>query len=408
MSCIVLKFGGTSVGTVARIRDVATLIRKYKTEYDDVIVVVSAMAGATNHLVTLLSEMTNGVDHTTPHHDVVLSTGEQVTTGLLTLALESSGINAQSFQGWQVPIITNGSARHARIINIEQESIKRALSNGVTPVISGFQGITDDGLITTLGRGGSDTTAVAVASFLKADCCHIFTDVNGVYSTDPRMVSEATCYDTIPLDIMYVMAKMGAKVMHDMSIEHALRTLTPIVVKNTFNPDFPGTIITGLSDQSKFKIYGLTHNPKETLLHYVGESDGKPFEISSLRAHLTDAIDPDSIQISEDTDIMIACANDENVLLKLNQFMGDVGFNLHIHHKTLTKISVVGSGISHNGFRNKVISFLEQNNISPGYVYFADLRLTLWLPQSETVRTLTRLHTFLDLDYKEVSHAHQS
>ncbi|MEQ8371013.1 MAG: aspartate kinase, partial [Alphaproteobacteria bacterium] len=237
---VVQKFGGTSVGDIARIKNVA---RRVKAEVDggnQVAVVVSAMAGATNTLVTQTTDVSPL--HDAREYDVVVSSGEQVTCGLLALALQELGVEARSWLGWQIPIRTDSSHGKARIQDIETDELDRRLTAGQVAVIAGFQGLGQDNRITTLGRGGSDLSAVAVAAALGADRCDIYTDVDGIYTTDPRMVPGARKLDRISYEEMLEMASLGAKVLHTRSVELAMRFNVPLQVRSSFS-DLPGTLV---------------------------------------------------------------------------------------------------------------------------------------------------------------------
>src|SRR5205809_1197250 len=240
MARIVLKFGGTSVGDTSRIKNVA---RKVKTEVDrgnEVAVVVSAMSGATNQLVTWVNEI--APLHDAREYDVVVATGEQVTIGLLALALQQLGVKASSWMYWQIPITTDSAYAKARIQGIETTEMAASMTAGEVPIVPGFQGVSPEGRITTLGRGGSDTSAVALAAAMKADRCDIYTDVDGVYTTDPRIVPKAKKLDFVTYEEMLELASVGAKVLQTRSVGLAMRTKMPVQVLSSFE-DRPGTLI---------------------------------------------------------------------------------------------------------------------------------------------------------------------
>lgn len=243
MSCIVQKFGGTSVASPFRLKHVAQIISQTLLTKKSV-VVVSAMAGVTNQLASYIKDVSS--KSSSFEHDVVLSSGEQVTAGLLALALEQKGIKARSFLAWQLPVITSSNPCNSAIQDIDITKLLRCLDQEVTPIIAGFQGIDLKGRLTTLGRGGSDTTAVALSHFLKAERCDIFTDVDGVYSTDPIKSKDASFYETVTYDKMIEMAYNGAKVLHPTSVEWAKKHNVPLRVLSTFH-DVPGTNITPLA-----------------------------------------------------------------------------------------------------------------------------------------------------------------
>lgn len=397
MTCVVLKFGGTSVGSIERIHHVARIILDYKKRFGNVVVVVSAMGGVTNQLVTLLQGVAPDNVGPSVAHDVVLSTGEQVTTGLLSLALERLGARARAFQGWQIPIQTDTHSSNADIININTVCLNKAFSDDVIPIVPGFQGITVDGDITTLGRGGSDTTAVALAGYLQASMCYIYTDVDGVFTADPRLVANARKHHKIPLDIMHVMAQMGSKVMHDRSIAHGMQHNIGITVLNSFNEQAKGTLIQGTSYNDNI-VYGLAHSQKDVILCYTSKSSHSD-DFSHVLEKKFSTIDLASLELIDGQELQFSCPNDQKTIEALDCFLNDFAFERCFTHHDVTKISIVGKGIEHDiSFRNKIISFLEQQLISPVYVYAGSLRQTFFIPQDKTSQALQLLHTFLQLD----------
>jgi len=241
MALIVQKYGGTSVGTVEKIKNVARRVARTKEQGNDVVVVVSAMSGETNRLLGLASQISDMPNER--ELDVVASTGEQVTIGLLAIALTEMGCKAKSFCGFQIPVLTDAAYVKARIRQIRGETITKALKEGYVAVVAGFQGIDDSGSITTLGRGGSDTSAVAVAAALKADVCEIYTDVDGVYTTDPNICADARKLDKISFEEMLELASLGAKVLQIRSVEFGMKYGVRIHVRSSFN-DNQGTIVT--------------------------------------------------------------------------------------------------------------------------------------------------------------------
>src|SRR5687767_3607472 len=242
MALIVQKFGGTSVGSVERIRNVARRVAKWKAAGHDLVVVPSAIAGETNRLIALAESIQK---HPDPRElDVVAATGEQVTIGLLSMALMDIGVSARSYTGWQVKVLTNSAFTKSRIMEIDQEKIKKDLKDGHVVVVAGFQGVDQDGNITTLGRGGSDTSAVALAAALRADECQIYTDVDGIYTTDPRLVPDARRLDKITFEEMLEMASLGSKVLQIRSVEFAGKYKVKLRVLSSFEEEGEGTLIT--------------------------------------------------------------------------------------------------------------------------------------------------------------------
>ncbi|MDA0338714.1 MAG: aspartate kinase, partial [Proteobacteria bacterium] len=274
MARVVKKFGGTSVADLDCIRNVAAKVKRAVDNGDQVVVVVSAMAGKTNELVGWVDGSSKLYD--TREYDAVVASGEQVTSGLLAITLQDMGVDARSWLGWQVPVRTTDAHGSARIVEIETKELDRRLNNGQVAVIAGFQGIGPDGRITTLGRGGSDTTAVAFAAALKADRCDIYTDVEGVYTTDPRIVAAARKLDKITYEEMLEMASLGAKVLQTRSVELAMRYKVPLQVRSSF-VDVPGTLVVD-EDQivEQADISGIAYSSDEAkiTLHKVADRPG--------------------------------------------------------------------------------------------------------------------------------------
>src|SRR5437763_10225307 len=273
MALIVQKFGGTSVGSVERIKNVARRVAKWRGAGHDLVVVPSAMAGETNRLIALAKEIQ---PHPDPRElDVVASTGEQITIGLLTMALLELGVQARSYSGWQVKILTDSAYSKARITSIEESAIRRDLAQGRVVVVAGFQGVDAGGNVTTLGRGGSDTSAVALAAALKADECQIFTDVDGVYTTDPRIVPEARRLRTVSFEEMLEMAGAGSKVLQIRSVEFAGKYKVPLRVLSSFQEQGEGTLIT-FEEDAKMEdavISGIAFNRDEAKITVMGVPD---------------------------------------------------------------------------------------------------------------------------------------
>ena len=272
MGLVVQKFGGTSVGDTDRIKNVALKVKAEVDAGNQVVVVVSAMAGVTNQLVKYCQEITP--DYNLEEYDVVVSTGEQVTIGLLAMALQAAGIPARSWTGWQVPVLTDDAASKARINQIDVAGLQACLAAGMVPVVAGFQGINDRGRITTLGRGGSDTSAVGLAAVLKADRCDIYTDVDGVYTTDPRFVKNARKLDQVTYEEMLEMASLGAKVLQTRSVELAMKYRVNLRVVSSFEKNPVGTTICDEGDiVEKEIISGITCSRDEAKITLVGVQD---------------------------------------------------------------------------------------------------------------------------------------
>lgn len=258
MPKIVMKFGGTSVADLDRIRNVARLVKKERDAGNEVAVVVSAMSGTTNHLVKLCNDL-NPL-HDTAEYDVVVATGEQVTIGLLAIALQTLGTPARSWQGWQIPILSDDAHGKARVDQIDGQKLLAAMARGETPIIAGFQGVTADGRVTTLGRGGSDLSAVAIAAAIGADRCDIYTDVDGIYTTDPRVVPRAKKLEKISFEEMLELASVGAKVLQTRSVEMAMKHGVRIQVLSSF-ADKPGSLVVGEDEiVEKLVVSGVAYS----------------------------------------------------------------------------------------------------------------------------------------------------
>ena len=279
MALVVQKYGGTSVGSIERIRKVAERVKKTYDQGNQVVVVLSAMAGETNRLVGLAHEMFEAPDER--EYDVLVSTGEQVSISLLAICLQSMGYKARSFLGHQIPIVTDSAYSRARISRIGDKKIREALDDGTIVVVAGFQGVDHDGSIVTLGRGGSDTSAVAVAAALKADVCEIYTDVDGVYTTDPRMVADAAKIGKISYDEMLEMASLGAKVLQIRSVEFAKKYGVVIHVRSSFNDNTGTLVMKEDKDMESVLVSGISYSKDEAKISVIGVPD-KPGIASQL------------------------------------------------------------------------------------------------------------------------------
>ena len=349
MARIVKKFGGTSVADLDCIRNVAQKIKRAVDQGDQVAVVVSAMAGTTNQLVDWVGESAPLYD--AREYDSVVATGEQITSGLLAIKLQDMGVDARSWLGWQVPVRTSDAHGSARIKEIETEALDARLNTGQVAVIAGFQGIGPDGRITTLGRGGSDTTAVAFAAALKADRCDIYTDVDGVYTTDPRIVAQARKLDKITYEEMLEMASLGAKVLQTRSVELAMRYKVPLQVRSSFT-DTPGTLVVD-EDQivEQADISGIAYSSDEAKITLQNVAD-RPGVSAALFGALADAnINVDMIvqNVSdggETTDVTFTVPRGdlERSLVVIESLKGNLAFDAVRSDDNVVKVSVIGWG----------------------------------------------------------------
>ena len=357
MAIIVQKFGGTSVGTVDRIKEVAKKLIQFQQQGHDLVVVVSAMSGETNRLVGLANELNDNPQGR--ELDVLLSTGEQITIALLCMALEQQGVHANSYTGSQVRILTDNTHNKARIMEIDDDKIRADLAKGHIVVVAGFQGCDESGNITTLGRGGSDTTAVALAAALKADECQIYTDVDGVYTTDPRVVPEAQRLDEITFEEMLEMASLGAKVLQIRSVEFASKYNVPLRVLSSFK-DGGGTLITTEeTEMEQALISGIAFNRDEAKLTILGVPDSPGIATQILGPIAKQNIEVDMIiqNTGHDgtTDFTFTVHRNDypNAMAIMEATADELGAREVNGDDKITKISIVGVGMrSHAGIAN--------------------------------------------------------
>lgn len=409
MARIVAKFGGTSVADLDRIRAVAERVKR---EYDaghQIAVVVSAMAGVTNDLVALTREA--HALHDAREYDVVVSTGEQVTAGLLAICLQEKGVPARSWLGWQIPIRTSDAHARARIEGIEIEEMERRFSDGQVCVLAGFQGIGPDNRITTLGRGGSDTTAVALAAALKADRCDIYTDVDGVYTSDPRIVTRARKLSKVTYEEMLEMASLGAKVLQTRSVELAMNHRVPVQVLSSFDEavgsERPGTLVVDEEDIVEHEIVsGVTYSRDEAKITLVQVSD-RPGVAAAIFGPLADAnVNVDMIvqNVSEDgtsTDMTFTVTRGDldRAIEMLNARKDELGFTALVPDADVVKVSVVGVGMrSHAGVAQRMFSALAERGINIQVISTSEIKISVLIAEEFTELALRALHTAYGLD----------
>lgn len=403
MSLIVQKYGGTSVRDPERIRAVARRVRDCQTNGNGVIVVVSAMAGETDRLLSLANKMLK-----TPRGrelDVLLSTGEQVTIALLTMALHGLGLKARSFTGAQISISTDAVHNKARIVNIESERITGALAAGEVVVVAGFQGISENGDITTLGRGGSDTTAVAIAAALKANECQIYTDVDGVYTTDPRLVPEARRLDKITYEEMLEMASLGAKVLQIRSVEFASKYHVALRVLSSFE-DGPGTLITSEDDiMEQALLSAVALNRDEAKLTMLGVPD-RPGVASAILGPVAAAnIEVDMILQNMGADgttdfTFTVHRNDFDTTMSiLERISVDLGARAIEGDNKIVKISVVGVGMrSHAGIASRMFAALAAEAINIQMISTSEIKISVVVDEKYSELGVRTLHSEFELD----------
>jgi aspartate kinase len=403
MARIVQKFGGTSVGDIERIRNAACRVKREAEAGHEVAVVVSAMAGATNQLVDWTRQISNL--HDAREYDAVVSSGEQVTAGLMALALQSLGVNARSWLGWQIPLRTDGVHGKARIESIDTAEIERRFGEGQVAVVAGFQGIGPRGRITTLGRGGSDTSAVALAAALKADRCDIFTDVDGVYTTDPRIVAKARKLSRITYEEMLEMASQGARVLQTRSVEMAMNHRVRLQVLSSFS-DAPGTLVVDEDEiVEKRVVSGIAYSRDEAKITVQRVAD-RPGVAAALFGPLADrAINVDMIvqNISEDghTDLTFTVARSDldRAVAVLEECREGVGFYALKPDSDVVKISVIGVGMrSHAGVAQQMFKTLAEKGINIQVISTSEIKVSVLIAAEYTELAVRALHTAYGLD----------
>lgn len=408
MALIVQKFGGTSVGNMDRIKNVAKRVARTFSEGNEVVVVLSAMSGETNRLVGLCheaSEFPIGREY-----DLVISTGEQVTIGLLAMVLKEMGYHAKSLLGHQVPIVTDSQFASARIESIDAAKMKEDLSRGTILVVAGFQGVDPQGNITTLGRGGSDTTAVALAAALKADLCEIYTDVEGVYTTDPNICQEARKLDRVSYDEMLEMASLGAKVLQTRSVEFAKKYDVPVMVRSSFN-DAIGTLVCKEDEEmEKVVVSGITYNKNEAKISVLRVPD-RPGIAAKLFRPLTEAgINVDMIvqNISQDahTDLTFTVSKEDfkRGMKIVQETAGQIEAKDVVGDPNIAKISIVGAGMrSHAGVASQMFDVMAREGINIQMISTSEIKVSCVVDVKYTELAVRVLHEAFGLGKSEVT-----
>ena len=405
MALIVQKYGGTSVGSVERIQNVAKKVKSFRDRGDDVVVVVSAMSGETNRLMALATEVSVNTKIDPRELDVLLTTGEQTTIALLSMSLKSLGCDARSYTGGQVSILTDSHHNKARIVNIEGQHMRQDLDKGRVVVVAGFQGVDESGNITTLGRGGSDTTAVALAAALDADECQIYTDVDGVYTTDPRVVPEAQRLEKITFEEMLEMASLGSKVLQIRSVEFAGKYNVPLRVLSSFE-DGPGTLITYEENEMEDAlISGIAFNRDEAKLTILGVPD-KPGVASTILTPIGEAnIEIDmivqNVGADDTTDFTFTVhRNDyEKAFSILEQIAREVNAREVNGDNKIVKLSLVGVGMSsHAGIAGTMFKALADEGINIRMISTSEIKISVVVDEKYLELGVRCLHTAFGLD----------
>jgi aspartate kinase len=410
MARIVMKFGGTSMAGIERIRSVAERVRREAEDGDEILVVVSAMAGETDRLVQLCREA--APLHDPSEYDVVVASGEQVTAGLLAMTLQAMGLKARSFMGWQL-VRASGIHGNARVEAIESAMLDEALNGGTVAVIPGFQGVSTDGRLATLGRGGSDTSAVALAAGINADRCDIYTDVDGVYTTDPRIVPQARKLDAITFEEMLELAGVGAKVLQTRSVGLAMRENLPLRVLSAFE-DRPGTrVVAELSgaDMERNQIAGIAADRNEARVTLTGVPD-QPGTVAQVVSPLAEAgilldmivhaATPDSG--SSDLTFTVPRASLAQTIAVIEQRKGEIGYGGLVTDDAVAKVSIVGVGIRSNPqLAAKMFETLAERKINLLAVSTSEIKVSALIAEAKLELAVRVLHTAFDLDVKDAA-----
>jgi aspartate kinase len=404
MALIVQKYGGTSVGSIERIRNVAERVAKFKMLGHQVVVVLSAMSGETNRLIALAKEIQKEPD---PREmDVLVSTGEQVTIALLAMALKDLGLKAKSYTGAQVRIVTDDAHTKARILSIDEDKMRTDLNSGHVVVVAGFQGVDEKGDITTLGRGGSDTTGVALAAALKADECQIYTDVDGVYTTDPRIVPEARKLDTITFEEMMELASLGSKVLQIRAVEFAGKYKVKLRVLSSFEDEGEGTLITFEEDSMEQPIIsGIAFNRDEAKCTILGVPD-KPGIAAGILGPIADAnIEVDmivqNVGANNTTDFTFTVHRSElkKALGVLDMVKSAIGASQVIGDDKIAKVSIVGVGMrTHAGVASKMFRALAAENINLQMISTSEIKISVVVEDKYMELAVRSLHQAFELD----------
>jgi len=398
---IVQKFGGTSVGSVERIDAVAEIIKK-ASQSNRIVVVVSAMGGETNKLVNLAKNFSDNPDKR--EFDALVATGETVSSALLAMALHSKGLKAKSYSASQISMRTTDSFSKAKILDVDAKKILEVLEEDTIPIITGFQGITETGDVTTLGRGGSDTTAVAIAAQVKAERCDIYTDVDGIYTTDPKIVPNAKKLDSITMEEMLELAGQGAKVMQTRAVEFANKYEVPVRVLSSFN-EGTGTLISLKEDTMENALVSGIASQKNQVkftLHGVGDIPGTAFKILGPISDAEVEVDVivQNVSVDGKTDFTFTVSSeDQGTVNKVIQEMNDVEYKELIVNSDIAKVSLVGVGMrSQAGVASRAFKALSENDVNIQIICTSEIKITMVVDESLVEKAVEVLHEEFELD----------
>ncbi|MCC6621000.1 MAG: aspartate kinase [Deltaproteobacteria bacterium] len=404
MALIVQKFGGTSVGTIERIKNVAQRVKRTRDAGHDVVVVVSAMAGETNRLVKLAYDI--DPDPISREYDVLLASGEQVSIALVAMALNDLGAPARSLLGHQVDIRTDATFSRARIESIGASILRSCLERGEIPVVAGFQGIDREGNITTLGRGGSDTTGVALAAALQADVCEIYTDVDGIYTTDPNICPRAQKIARISYEEMLELASLGAKVLQTRSVEFGMKYRVPIHVRSSFDESEGSWVVPEDSTMEQVVVRAVTHDRNDARISVIGVQDqpgvaARIFEALSQAEIVVDMIIQNSSQDLARTDVTFTVpkANANDAIAHMRKIADELGAKEVKADRNISKVSVVGVGMrSHSGVAAKMFKTLSAAGVNIQMIATSEIKISVVIDDAYTELAVRLLHTAFGLD----------
>ena len=409
MSILVLKFGGTSVGSVDLIKSAAEIVKKEHDTGHNVAVVVSAMSGATNQLIENIHLINNEkiTVKDDAEYDAIVASGEQVTAGLMALALQDLNIKARSWLGWQIPILTSDNHRHATISKIENEKILQGFKNRQVAVVAGFQGVASDGRITTIGRGGSDNTAVFLASSLNAERCDIYTDVDGVYTTDPRMAENVKRLDKVSYEEMIEMSSQGAKVLQTSSVESAINHNVKVQVRSTFHPDKIGTLISDevLNNKSR-AVSGVAYSKDEAKITVIGLVDQPGIAATIFNALSEKSINVDMIVQNnfierKETNLTftVPMTDLDQSQKILRDLKNTINYENVISENNLSKVSIIGAGMRNQpGIAAKMFDCLSKNSINIEVISTSEIKISVLIDMARTEEAVKSLHQIFELD----------
>jgi len=404
MSKIVMKFGGTSVADTDRILHVANIIKQKIDQKHKVVVVVSAMAGVTNDLIQKSKKISDHFPN--EEYDTLLSSGEQITSTLLAAALQELGLQSRSWLGWQIPVVTEGDYKNSRIVAVNSKVLNDCMNQGIVPVIPGFQGLSKENRITTIGRGGSDASAVAIAKCLEADFCEIYTDVDGVFTTNPDLETKAKKIEKISYEEMLEMASLGAKVMQSSSVQKAMINDVEIYVKSTFSNN-PGTLIASEDKISYDKVItGVAYSSDDAKVTLQGVKD-KPGVASSIFKPLYEnniVVDMIVQNISADnskTDVTFTIKRDDlkRTILVLEQLKNQLEFETLLTDDKVSKVSIVGAGmITHPGVAYRMFDALSSKKINIMVISTSEIKISVLIDEKNTKEAVQIIHEVFELD----------